>query len=101
MAKPYSTARARLIAGLSTEEKALHRAAQEHFAQVHEVLFGLGQQLRQCRHDKALTQAQLARITGIEQAEISRIESGSSNPTLITLHKLTSVLDLDIAITRR
>lgn len=101
MAKSYGSARARLIKGLSPQERALHLAAQKHFAEINDVLFGIGQQLRKSRQDKKLTQAQLARITGMEQAEISRIESGHSNPTLITLHKLSSVLDLEFAITER
>lgn len=37
------------------------------------------------RNEKAMTQKQLADITGIPQADISRLENGNANPSLRTL----------------
>ena len=39
------------------------------------------------RHQSGLTQKELAEKTGIDQAAISRIESGNANPTLNTLDR--------------
>ena len=40
------------------------------------------------RNEKAMTQKQLADITGIPQADISRLENGNANPSLRTLKDL-------------
>jgi DNA-binding XRE family transcriptional regulator len=48
-----------------------------------------------------LTQRQLAARSGIQQAEISRIEAGSSNPTLSTLDALSHALDAELSLAPR
>ena len=48
----------------------------------------LGPQIARKRRAAGLTQQQLAEKTGIDQAAISRIESGRANPTLNTLDSL-------------
>ena len=48
----------------------------------------LGPQIAEKRRAMGLTQQQLAEKTGIDQAAISRIESGRANPTLNTLDAL-------------
>lgn len=45
-----------------------------------------------------LTQKQLAEQTGIDQAEISRIERGQANPTTATLGALTRALGVDVRL---
>ena len=47
-----------------------------------------GSVIRSLRELKGITQQQLAEKTGIDQAAISRIESGRANPTLNTLDAL-------------
>ena len=42
------------------------------------------------REEKDMTQKQLAEITGITQADISRLESGTANPSLRTLKRLAA-----------
>jgi len=42
------------------------------------------------RIEQNLTQAQLAKRTGIRQSNISRIESGSCSPTVATLQQLAA-----------
>lgn len=45
-----------------------------------------------------LTQKQLAEITGITQADISRIENGSANPSLRTLERLAEGLGMRLRL---
>ena len=45
-----------------------------------------------------MTQQQLAEKTGIDQAAISRIESGRGNPTLDTLQALAEGVGADVAV---
>ncbi|AXE39592.1 helix-turn-helix domain-containing protein [Acidipropionibacterium virtanenii] len=52
----------------------------------------LGQLLMRARRDRQMTQPDLAEMTGIQQAEISRIETGRANPTVDTLTRLTQAL---------
>lgn len=52
--------------------------------------FALARQLVLLRKREGLTQKELAAKTGIDQAEISRLERGSSNPTLETLQRLAA-----------
>ena len=53
----------------------------------------LGPQIAEKRRDLGLTQKELAEKTGIDQAAISRIESGRANPTLNTLDALVRGVD--------
>lgn len=46
------------------------------------------------RIEKNLTQKQLADLTGIAQADISRIENGTANPSLKTLQRLAQGLGM-------
>jgi DNA-binding XRE family transcriptional regulator len=81
-------------------------ARQEGPDAVREVAFAeararLSNQLLVARHDRGLTQAQLAQESGIDQAEISRIEAGQSNPTLKTLSALAHVLGCEFSLAPR
>ena len=44
----------------------------------------------EARQRKDITQKQLSEITGIAQADISRIENGNANPSLQTLVRLAA-----------
>ncbi len=61
--------------------------------------FSLARQFAALRRDRKLTQKQLAELSGIDQAEISRIERGQSNPTTSTLSALAKALSADIRLT--
>ncbi|MCL2311891.1 MAG: helix-turn-helix transcriptional regulator [Firmicutes bacterium] len=50
------------------------------------------------RKSKKMSQEQLAKITGIDQAKISRIEKGIANPSLKTLKRIASGVDMKIKI---
>lgn len=60
--------------------------------------FSLARQLAAQRRAQHLTQKQLAQRSGIDQAEISRIERGQANPTTATLGALTGALGLDVQL---
>jgi DNA-binding XRE family transcriptional regulator len=60
--------------------------------------FSLARQLAAQRRAQHLTQKQLAERSGIDQAEISRIERGQANPTTATLGALTGALSLDVQL---
>lgn len=47
------------------------------------------------REQKQLSQMQLAALSGINQAHISRIESGKSKPTMPTVFRICKALDID------
>jgi DNA-binding XRE family transcriptional regulator len=50
--------------------------------------FARANQLIELRRAHNLTQQQLADVTGVQQADISRIERGVANPTAATLDRL-------------
>lgn len=50
------------------------------------------------RNEKAMTQKQLADITGIPQADISRIENGNANPSLRTLQRLADGMGMRLKL---
>ncbi|MCI9672397.1 MAG: helix-turn-helix transcriptional regulator [Lawsonibacter sp.] len=50
------------------------------------------------REEKAFTQKQLAETTGIDQADISRLENGTANPSLHTLMRLAAGLGKQLRI---
>jgi transcriptional regulator with XRE-family HTH domain len=52
----------------------------------------LGSMLAYARKANSLTQPALSELCGIQQAEISRIERGVSNPTAATLLRLADAL---------
>ncbi len=56
------------------------------------------EQYIQCRKDKGLTQAELARRAGIPRTNITRFESGTYNPSLEMMVRLASALDMELEI---
>lgn len=50
------------------------------------------------RLEQNLTQKELAAKTGINQADISKLENGTKNPTLKLLKKLASGLGMELQI---
>lgn len=50
------------------------------------------------RSKKGITQNELAKASGIAQADISRIERGKANPSLNTLERIAKALDTKIVI---
>lgn len=50
------------------------------------------------RQAKQLTQEGLAEATGINQANISRLENGTGNPSLRTLKRLAAGMDMELRL---
>ncbi len=57
----------------------------------------LGEALADAREKKGISQRELSRASGVMQAEISKIEQGKGNPTILTLQKLAKALGRTIA----
>lgn len=45
-----------------------------------------------------LSQSKLAELTGIDQADISKIESGNSNPSISTLNRIAKALNAELSV---
>ena len=66
----------------------------------YDLAFGLGEAVAARRAELELSQVELARAAGVPQADISRIERGKGNPTLATVTKLLTALDLKLGVQR-
>jgi len=62
------------------------------------LLARVGKKVRKRRIALNLSQREVAKQSGILQSEISRIEGGTANITIATLHRLCKTLDLRIRI---
>jgi len=60
--------------------------------------FAIVQAIIDVRKNAGLTQKQLSERTGITQGDISRLESGNANPSLNTLKRLASAMDMTLKI---
>ncbi len=54
--------------------------------------------LIEARNARGMTQQQLARLSEIDQAVLSRIESGKANPSIKTLQRVAKGLDKKLII---
>lgn len=62
--------------------------------------YAMAQDIRALRKERGLTQKQLAAASGIDQAEISRIERGRSNPMASTIAALLAPLGAHLGVVR-
>lgn len=60
-------------------------------------LIYLGDRIKALRSGKEISQNELAALCNIDKGNMSRIEAGKSNITVLTLKKLSDALDVDIA----
>ena len=60
--------------------------------------FSIIQAMIDARKASGLTQQQLAEKTGIAQADISKLENGSANPSLRTLRRLAAGMGMQIKL---
>ncbi len=56
----------------------------------------IGARIKKLRTDKNISQNELAMLCDFEKASMSRIESGQTNTTILTLRKICSALDVHI-----
>lgn len=90
MAKKYNTYSAQRRARLDPEGK----EAVEVFSHA----YAMGTALVEARQERALTQRALAELSGVQQADISRMERGILAPTTSTLLRLVEALDARLVI---
>lgn len=71
----------------------------------HTEVFGqacrIAMQVVELRERHGLTQSQLAERCGMDQADISRIERGSTSPAPRVLHRIADALDADLKLVAR
>lgn len=60
--------------------------------------FQIVRALIKIRAEKNISQKQLSELTGINQADISRIENGNANPSLRTLQRLADGLGMKLKV---
>jgi len=58
----------------------------------------LGYKLKKARIERNISQQKLSRLTGIDQAEISKIENGLINPSIEYIEKITQALKRELLI---
>ena len=63
--------------------------------------YAMAVQFMELRERRGLTQAELAAATGLDQADISRIERGAANPTERTLLRIADALNADLRLIER
>lgn len=56
----------------------------------------IGEVISRARYEKGLTQAELSEKTGISRSYISDVESGRYTPSVRTLTKLATFLEIDL-----
>lgn len=84
----------------SPETWDIFRATSDMFiAEVNERL-EFGKAFASAREARHLTQTALSQLSGVHQAEISRIENGVANPTSETLMRLADALELRLALVK-
>ena len=60
-------------------------------------LIGIGTKIKKIRLEKNISQIKLATLCNFEKASMSRIESGQTNATVLTLRKVSNALDVHIS----
>ena len=71
-----------------------YKEAKEKFG----LILDIGDEILRLRIEKGWSQAELAERAGTKQANISRLESGLSNPSVNFLQKVAKALDTNAAI---
>ena len=62
-----------------------------------ELLKSLGARIVELRGKKDLSQQELASACNFEKSNMSRLESGNTNPTVYTLYKIAQALDVSLS----
>ena len=99
MGKSFDELAAAAKAGWSEDARRVYDAAVSAFDAEMDEREQLGAQLAAARKARGLTQPDLSALTGIQQAEISRIERGAGNPTAATLLRLADALGPRLTLT--
>ena len=65
------------------------------------ILVALGYNIKQLRIEKNFTQEELAKLIGMDQADLSKLEKGLANPSIKTLNRIADGLNSKISISIR
>lgn len=57
----------------------------------------IGNRIKQIRTDKGLSQQELAAEMDYEKSNMSRLESGTINPTIATLYTVSKALNISLS----
>ncbi len=98
MAKDFGELSDRIKATWTDETRRVYEAATVELVAEANDRAELGAMLASARRARSLTQPGLSELTGIQQAEISRIERGVGNPTATTLLRLAEGLGLRLTL---
>ncbi len=60
--------------------------------------FAIIQAMIDARKNKGITQKELAERTGIAQGDISKLENGNGNPSIRTLQRLATAMNMSLKI---
>lgn len=82
----------------SAEARLVYEAAADAFKTEIAERDAIGAALAAARQNRRLSQQTVADGAGIQQAELSRIENGLGNPTVDTLLKILTTLDLRMTL---
>lgn len=63
----------------------------------HKFLADIGSRIKELRIKNKISQIELAGLCNFEKASMSRIESGKSNITILTLRKISKALNVKIS----
>lgn len=58
----------------------------------------IAEMIMEARNEQGITQGQLAELTGVSQANISKFETGNSKPNILTLKKIADGLNKRLVI---
>ena len=61
-----------------------------------ELLKKIGNRIKVLRLEKGISQQELAAMINYEKSNMSRLESGGTNPTILTLDKIATALGLEL-----
>lgn len=61
-------------------------------------LYVLGAQIYVLRNSKFMSQQKLSKLTGIDQSDISKLERGELNPSILLIKRIAKALDSDLQI---
>jgi XRE family transcriptional regulator, regulator of sulfur utilization len=98
MAKSFDDLASAAKQAWSDDARHLYEAASEQFREELAQRAELGAQIAAARKSRGLSQPDLSARSGVQQAEISRIERGVGNPTARTLLRLANALDRRVTL---
>lgn len=93
MLNPYSLWRRGSIYGLVAENNTNIATQAKHFLHMSE---NFQERLRNARESRSLSQADLAKRTGLQPAAISHFETGQRAPSFENLRKLSDALNISV-----